>query len=406
MKSRRKLILTLVVSGLATLVLLAVFPRRHVVKVTPGVLSQRVIARAMVVARDGVAEVRPWSNGRIRQVSVQEGDRVTEGQLLADIETEQLEAEVSQREAEHRAIAANVREVTSGPRPEVRAALEAEWRAAKSELALAQDRAARSELLWKTKVVSDADLQEARTSLQVAQARLDVAEARLEEARAGSRSTQIESARERAAAYEAAIRQARSVLRQAQLVAPISGVVLTRRVDPGDVITGAQMGTVPPAFELVDPARLELRVEVEEQDALRVMKGMKVSVRTEGGQTEVGRGVVDRLSEKLERRSASEDDARVRADGRVRAIWVDLVPSLKDGQHFILGHRLEAWIELPEQRSDAVLPRRVVFVREGRPMVEVPGLLWPRPIPVSLGAFDERFVEVRGLPPEQEVVMP
>ena len=55
-----------------------------------GTLDERMVAQAAVVAVEGVAEVRARVEGRVVSVLVREGERVTEGQLLAEIESGRL----------------------------------------------------------------------------------------------------------------------------------------------------------------------------------------------------------------------------------------------------------------------------------------------------------------------------
>ena len=113
------------------------------VRVAPGELRERLVCRAAVVPSDGVANVRARVPGRARRVLVREGDRVAQGQLLAELEGDDLVAELARAEADERALGATAAALAEGARPEERTALEAELLAARAELDLARDRAAR-----------------------------------------------------------------------------------------------------------------------------------------------------------------------------------------------------------------------------------------------------------------------
>ncbi len=255
-------LLLLVVSGL-TVAWTRGRERRASVRVAPGPIKARVIAQAELVARDGIAEVRPRIDGTVLHVLVSEGDRVQTGQLLAELESEDLRANVARSEAETRAAAANARSVVAGPREEERLALQAELQAAREQLELAKDRARRSARLEETGVEPEATARDVSRAEQIAQAQLTRAEARLNQAKAGGTVDDIRAARERVAAAAAVTTAAKSVLDRTRLLAPVSGVVLSRHIDPGDTVIAARDPF--PAFEIADIERTEFKLEAEEE---------------------------------------------------------------------------------------------------------------------------------------------
>ena len=366
--------------------------------VEAGTVDDRVVAQAAVAAIDGIAEVRARVDGRVVRVLVREGDRVTEGQLLAEIESETQAAETERRVADRLALSESARAVAQGARPEERAAAEAEAMAAREELTLARDRLARTERVAATGGTSAQSVVEARQAFRAAEARASAVEARWRLTRAGGRVEDVRAARARVAAAEAMEVQARSELGRTRLVAPIAGVVLARRIDPGD--TTVMLVGAPPAFDIADPARTELRLEVEEADAERLQVAAQVRVTHQGGHGTVGSAHIVRVSERLDRRTIGADDARVRSDGLVRAAWAawDTPTSLP------LGLRLEGEVIVPRAVAMRV-PRSAVAVHLGRATVSVPWGIWSRERTVTLGVADEREVEVRGIAPGTRVLL-
>jgi multidrug efflux pump subunit AcrA (membrane-fusion protein) len=219
-------------------------------------------------------------------------------------------------------------------------------------------------------------------------------QAQLALARAGGRGSEARAARARAAAATAAVRLARGELARTRLVAPVDGVVLERRVDPGDTITGVATGGPPqPLFEIADPTRLELRLEVEDEDAARLALGQAIVVTPEGGGAVLARATIDRLAPRLGARTIGVGSARVRADGRVRAAWARL-----DGGGFVIGQPLEAAVVLARRAVATRAPRAAVAIVDGAPAVAtVLGGLWVRERAVSIGVADESWVELRGV---------
>jgi multidrug efflux pump subunit AcrA (membrane-fusion protein) len=212
-----------------------------------------------------------------------------------------------------------------------------------------------------------------------------------------------------------------------RLTAPARGVVLARHAELGDYALAAAHGAPAPLFELADPTQTELRVEVEEADAARLVTKLPVEISAPGGlsvhdsapgagsghnsapgaesshdSTRV-RGQVERVSGRLERRTIGADDARVRADGMVRVVavsWPAGHPA------WPLGARAEVSIELRRRAAAARLPRSALSVRDGRSIVECPVALWTREVPVEILSVDDAYAEIRGLAPGSEVVIP
>jgi multidrug resistance efflux pump len=151
------------------------------------------------------------------------------------------------------------------------------------------------------------------------------------------------AAREQVSAANAALEVSKVQLSRTRILAPVSGVVMTRNVNPGDII-GANV-TSPTLFKIVDPARVEVRMEVEELMSADIAPGLAVKFMLPGGEAPVGTGQVSRVAPQVEKRSIGADDARIRADSMIRPAWGGFVPVTGNALPPI-NYRLEAWIEL------------------------------------------------------------
>lgn len=358
------------------------------VEVAPGPIEATVIAQAKVVATAGTAEVRALVDGRVVEVPVREGDNVAAGQLLARLDTEEIDAAIARAEAERNVAEAELRLARSGGRREERIAAEAALDAARAAMAREQARADRDTELAGKGAVPEEIADESRRNAEVARAGVARAEAERKSTLRG-RPEQVEAARAKLAAADAALAAAKARRARSVVVAPIAGVVLARKVDVGDT---AVPGTT--LFEVADPGATELLVEIEDVDAMRVRPGLQVSIRSLGGAYEVGRGTIDRVSPRLDHRTIGASDARMRAETQVRSAWVRWDGSATQP----IGLRLEAHIQLPPQQVDARVPRSAVEIHDGRARVEVPhyGLLADERT-VELGLADDHWVEVRGV---------
>jgi HlyD family secretion protein len=374
---------------------------RPTARVAAGEVRETLLARAEVVPLDGVAEVRPRADGRVLRVLVREGDRVRAGQLLAEIDAAPYAAEVLRREAEQSALAASASSLAAPARPDERDAADAEAAALREDARLARVQADRTERLHRVGAATESELQSARAAAESAAQRARMAEARTRIARRGGRPEDVRAANARVHAAEAAVVLARRDLDRTRLEAPIDGVLLARRIDPGDTVTATM--NVEAAFEVADTSRLEIRAEVEDLDAPRIAPGMRVTLTLASSDVAAGDGVIARVSPRLERRRVGAEDVRVRADSLVRVAWITPAP----GSTWVVGQRLDATVGLAPRRAAAVLPRRAVRVQDGRAEVDTPSLggFVAQPRAVRLGAVDGAMVEVFGLAPGTVVVL-
>lgn len=373
--------------------------RMQTAEVSAGFVSDRIVARAVVTAESGIAEVRARTEGRVLSVHVKEGEKVEAGQVLAEIEGDTLAAELQRLEAERSAAAMTARSVAEGVRAEEKSALEAEVRAAKAGLDGAQDHLERLKKVREVGGGTAAEEKEAERGVAIASARLDAVQARLKLAKAGNKASDIKALEARVAAADAAVLQAKTGLDKTKLTAPISGVVLSRRVDAGDTITAAAIATA--LFEIADTGRTEIRIEVEEGDAAKVSVGRPVKLTMPGGGEVIGEGQIERVGALLTRRTIGVEDARVRADGQVRTVWMSGAGLV----NFPIGQRLEAVIEQAPRQVPTLAPRSAVQIRDGRAVVEVPWGPWKRQVPVKMGAADEANVELVGIEAGTRVVL-
>ncbi|MGP8246398.1 MAG: efflux RND transporter periplasmic adaptor subunit [Bryobacteraceae bacterium] len=157
----------------------------------------------------------------VRQVDVQVGDRVREGQLLVTLDAQDLETNVRRAEAAEAEVLSAIPEADSGVA------------GAKANLDLAQSTFKRMEELASKKSISNQEFDEASARLKSAQAGYEMARAKR---------TQLDSKR---AEVQQEIRGARIMRDYTRISAPFSGVVTAKSVEPGNLAApGAPLLTV------------------------------------------------------------------------------------------------------------------------------------------------------------------
>jgi HlyD family secretion protein len=212
---------------------------------TSVVASGRVLAPARV-------DIGATVTGRVQRVAVREGARVAAGELLAQLEKQELAAALNQALAARDRARARLNSVATLALPTARGALTQ----AEANLAVAEQEWRRAQELVAKGFISKSRLDETERQLKVARAQLDSARAQVGAQEAAG--AEAQQARSQLVEAEAALELARARLAQADIRAPESGVVLERVIEPGDI---AQPGRRMMTLALDGPARLIVQVD-------------------------------------------------------------------------------------------------------------------------------------------------
>lgn len=212
--------------------------------------------------------------GRIGQLTVREGDRVTRGQELGRLEDAEVAARHQAAEAQWRASRALLAELEAGTRPEelgqARLALEAATRRLEEQ----ERETARSVRLAEGGAVSRESRERSETALAVARAERDRLGQQVALLEAGPRPERVEAQRALARQAEATVAQLAAVRAQLVLLAPFDGLVTVRHREPGEVVAA---GT--PVVTVLDPDDRWVRVYVPEDRVGRLSLDMPAEIR-------------------------------------------------------------------------------------------------------------------------------
>jgi multidrug efflux pump subunit AcrA (membrane-fusion protein) len=221
------------------------------------------------------AEVQVGSriSGRVARLRANIGDFVEKGQVIAELETAELDALIAQRRAELKLVEARLGAFAT-LMPEEVAQAEANVASAAAQATLASEEAARQQLLRADELVSTAVADGARDRSLAAEAQLESARRALAVVRTGNaeRRQQAEAEVERA---RAALQSALVDRSFAVLHAPISGVVASVATQEGETIAA---GLNAPTFvTIVDLERLQVDAYVDEVDIGKVQPGQSAA---------------------------------------------------------------------------------------------------------------------------------
>lgn len=234
------------------------------VKAAPLVRTLQFSGRVSTSSR---VDVGSTLTGRIARVAATEGGVVRRGDVLAQLETDELQAALAQAQANERQAAARL----AGLRSTGRRGTQAAVAQAESVLAAAQADLSRQQALVDQGFISAARLDEARRATAVAQAQLDGA--RAQAAATGERGSEVAQAeaQRQVAAASTALAQAR--LAQATITAPTDGRILLRSVEPGQIV---QPGRAIITLALATP--VQLKAQVDERYLDQLAQGLRAFV--------------------------------------------------------------------------------------------------------------------------------
>ncbi|MEM1366715.1 MAG: efflux RND transporter periplasmic adaptor subunit [Cyanobacteria bacterium P01_H01_bin.15] len=219
------------------------------------------------------AMVRPQTDGIVRQIRVQPGDRVQVGELLAVLDDADQQLALLQAQARLVEAKSVLSRLTTGTRPEIIAQRQATVTAAKAREAEALDNLNRTQELVEAGALSQRVLIEAQTQLDAVKGERLEAAATLAEAEAGPRMEDIEAQQAVVAATRFAAEQAQLVLERTRIYAGKSGIVQERLASVGDYLEISD-----PLLTLVDSNQLDIFLEIPEDLSGQVNPGMPVTL--------------------------------------------------------------------------------------------------------------------------------
>jgi len=221
--------------------------------------------------------VTALTSGRVEELTVLEGSKVTKGQVVARLYARDLKDSLRAADAVMAERKAELALYEAGYRKEDIAKQQAEVNRLREEAALAAKILQRTEKLVPTGAASQEDLDRDASAMTTAVARLRAAEAELKRLNAGFRTEEVDKARASLAKAEAARDLAKAKLDYAEVRSPADGVVMERYVTVGTWLSPAD----PRVVSLYDPNDLQVRVDVRQENAGAISKGQKAEISVE-----------------------------------------------------------------------------------------------------------------------------
>ncbi|SMB89864.1 RND family efflux transporter, MFP subunit [Thermanaeromonas toyohensis ToBE] len=326
-----------------------------------GSITRLASATGIIAAREEVKVGAPLP-GRLTKVYVQVGDRVKAGDVVAELDNEDVKARLDQAKAGLEQARAALSQLEAN-----RAQLEANLRQAEANASNSRANWERVKALYEAGAASKQQLEQAQTAMEVSQAQVEAARAALEalKAQRSALSSQVASA-------EAVVRQAEVALSNTYIKAPVEGVVTAKLLNPGEIAQG-------PILQLSTDKDIEVNFQVTERDINFLKEGAEVKI------------LVPALGREFKGRISTFSPA---ADQRTRSYTVKAkFTSSPEGLHpgmtaiiYYLTERVDNAVLVPKNAVVKRGAQDIVFtVEEGRAVGR----------PVTLGIADSEKVEIK-----------
>ncbi len=355
-------------------------------KVEQGDLAKSVVATGKIEPITKV-EIKSKASGIVKKLYVDAGQMVKAGQLLAELDKEQIEARVHELQAGLLAAESNLK------------AAQADIERAKSDavgpdIPMLQRGYERAKKMASEGVVSQAVLDDAQRAYELAMNKREMAQSQLAVSRAKEAQAKAQVAQARAQ-----LDNAEEEYRNSTLVAPIDGIILSRDVEIGDAVSsilvlGSQATLI---MTLGDTHEVFVKGKVDESDIGKVYLNQPARIKVESFKDKTFNGKVTKISPMgVEKDNVTTFEVRVSIDN--------------PGGELKAAMTANAEIILEEHKNVLYIPEgALIYDKDKKASVEVPdpkGEEGKRKVAVTVGISNGSKTELLGgLKKDDKVVL-
>lgn len=318
-------------------------------KVEKGDLAKSVVATGKVEPITKV-EVKSKASGIVKKLYVEYGDRVKQGQLLAQLDKLEIQAQVDQSRAALLAAQANLKGAEADYE---RAKVDAEG----PDVPLLQRAYERNLEMQKSGVVSQSALDDAEKDYKMAVNKQNVARAQVTVLQAKIAQSQAQVAED-----DANLKQLEEQLSYTDVVSPIDGIVLSRDVEVGDAVSSILVlgSSATLVMTIGDTSKVYVKGKVDESDIGRVYLGQPARIKVESFKDKTFNGVVTKISPMgVEKDNVTTFEVRVSIDNATGELKAEMTAN--------------AEIILEEHKNVLQIPEgAIIYDKDRKASVEVP----------------------------------
>jgi HlyD family secretion protein len=316
--SKRYLIIgmvILVVLSLGTLIIRAMQGSVPVVETTRATIESGAVggtvlnATGYIVAHHKI-NVNSKVTGRVAWIGVEKGDKVKEGQVLVRLEDQEFKAQAQQAKGALEAAKARLAALENGSRPEEVERAQHDFEQAKAQLVNDKANLDRMRPLVQQGVFSRQQLDDAVARFEASTQRVHSLQRTYDLAKIGARKEDIDAARGQVTQAEGQYAYAQSQLDATQIRAPVTGTILERTAEKGELVTaqfasGAEGGPRGSVVALADLNDLQVELDISQGDFAKLGPKQRGVVTTDAYPDRKYDGVIAEISPEANRSKAT-----------------------------------------------------------------------------------------------------
>lgn len=292
-----------------------------------------------------VIEVKlsPEVSGELIELNIEEGDQVKEGDILAKVRPDNFVSAVEQSRAALNQQKANL------------ASSKASLARAEATFTRAQQDFDRQKKLYDEKVISEADWQLAQQNYAIADNDLKSAKESVEAAKFIVKSS------------EASLSQQQENLRRTTVTAPMTGTVSKLSVEKGETVLGTQQFQGTEMMRIADLNQMEVRVNVNENDIIRVALGDTaiIDVDSYSHLDKEFKGIVTSIANTANDKASA--DAVTEFEVRIQILNSSYQDLVKQGNKYPFRPGMTASVEVITDRKSNILTVPLAAVTTRKP---------------------------------------
>ena len=274
---------------------------------------------------------------RITRILVQEGEAVTKGQTLIELDSQMVQAELELAAAGVQVAQAERDRLRTGATQNEKDEAHQMCEHRFAEMITANKMHERGIRLAQSNTISKADLDEYESRAKSTKALYAAAQAHFATINDPARIEDIQSTEARLAAAKAKLSVAEAALSKTRILAPSDGQILQINVEVGELPSEESL------LIMCDTSSLQVRASVDEFDALRVKIGQTVKIKSNALPNTTFEGRVSKIRPRMHHKEVVSERPNSHMDTRSREIWVEIEPGLP----LIVGLPVELWIDEP-----------------------------------------------------------
>jgi HlyD family secretion protein len=298
--------------------------------------------------------------GRVAWIGVEKGDKVKEGQVLVRLEDQEFRAQYEQARGAADSARAQLEQLQHGSRPEE--IQQAEHNLSEARATAANDKLTldRTKRLVAQAVLSQQALDDATAKYEASQQRVHSLEQSYQLSKIGPRAEEIARAQGAVTQAEGQAAYAKSQLDATVIRAPISGTILERSVEKGELLTGQFASAARPVFSLANLEDIQADLDVAQDDFAKLTPHQKAVVTVDAFPDLKWNGVIAEVSPEANRQKAT-------IEVKVQILNPDshLRPEMNTTVHFIADENKNA----TAQSAGAYVPTAALRDADGKKYV-------------------------------------